>query len=257
MSLMQAMDSTRETPLPGAATASMEFAPRYGTSRLGWRDASRHKGLILTVLVYVLPAAFMLIRWQAAVPAPPPPTLATFNVAPAAAPQEAVREVPPGPEQVKTAQPIAKPPAPEIALSPTAIPASPPQPVEEVAEPPKPAPPVEKTTAPETRPAPPAQQASDEKATWEGQVLAALNKGKRYPREAQFRRQQGVPYIRFVIDRAGRVLSSTLERSSGVRSLDDEAVAMPKRAQPLPKPPESRKGATIELVVPVEFFLGR
>jgi protein TonB len=87
-------------------------------------------------------------------------------------------------------------------------------------------------------------------------VLTALNKVKRYPREAQFRHQQGVPYIRFVIDRTGAVLSSTLERPSGVRSLDIEAIALPKRAQPLPKPPEDRKGATIEIIVPVEFFLG-
>ncbi|MPT49375.1 MAG: energy transducer TonB, partial [Sphingobium sp.] len=50
-------------------------------------------------------------------------------------------------------------------------------------------------------------------------------------------------------------LSVRLERSSGFRSLDDEAVALPKRASPLPKPPEDVKGDTIELVVPVEFFM--
>ena len=74
-------------------------------------------------------------------------------------------------------------------------------------------------------------------------------------REATFRRQQGVPYIRFVMDREGKVLSVRLERSSGYRPLDDEAVALPKRAQPLPKPPEDVKGETVELVVPVEFFM--
>jgi protein TonB len=131
-----------------------------------------------------------------------------------------------------------------------------PAPVEKPADIESPTPPVEKTTAPESRPPPPARQVSSDKASWEGLVLAALDKVKRYPREAQFRRQQGVPYIRFVIDRSGKVLSSSLERTSGVRSLDAEAVALPKRAQPLPKPPEDRKGETIELVVPVEFFVG-
>jgi protein TonB len=82
-----------------------------------------------------------------------------------------------------------------------------------------------------------------------------LNKAKRYPRDAQFNRQQGVPYIRFVMNRDGKVLSVRLERSSGFRALDDEAVALPKRAQPLPKPPDNLPGDTIELVVPVEFFL--
>ncbi|MDH2132203.1 energy transducer TonB [Sphingobium yanoikuyae] len=86
-------------------------------------------------------------------------------------------------------------------------------------------------------------------------MLGALNKVKRYPREAAFRRQQGVPYIRFVMNREGKVLSVRLERSSGVRSLDDEALSLPKRASPLPRPPEEVKGDSIELVVPVEFFM--
>jgi protein TonB len=50
-------------------------------------------------------------------------------------------------------------------------------------------------------------------------------------------------------------LSVRLERSSGVRSLDDEALSLPKRASPLPRPPEEVKGDSIELVVPVEFFM--
>jgi TonB family protein len=81
----------------------------------------------------------------------------------------------------------------------------------------------------------------------------------RYPRAAMARRQQGVPYVRFVMDREGHVLSATLERSSGFPDLDREAVALPRRAQPLPKPPANTRPeqATIELVVPVEFFVAR
>ena len=85
--------------------------------------------------------------------------------------------------------------------------------------------------------------------------MAQLAKYRRYPGTAIARRQQGVPYIRFVMDRQGKVLSSRLERPSGFPDLDREAVALPKRAQPLPKPPDDRPGATLELVVPVEFFL--
>lgn len=100
---------------------------------------------------------------------------------------------------------------------------------------------------------------SDVKATWQGLVLARLNKHHRYPRSAMAQQRQGMPYIRFVIDREGRVLSATLERSSGFADLDREAVALPRRAQPIPKPPvDMRPGqATIELAVPVEFFLAR
>src|SRR5690606_25392735 len=111
------------------------------------------------------------------------------------------------------------------------------------------------TTAPETKPAPPAQKVSTGKPTWEGLVLGVLNKMKRYPREASFRRQQGTPWIRFTVDRQGKVLSVRLERSSGFRALDDEAVGLPRRASPLPKPPDDVAGDTIELVVPVEFFM--
>jgi len=68
-------------------------------------------------------------------------------------------------------------------------------------------------------------------------------------------RQQGVPYVRIIIDREGKVLSSRLERSSRFFELDREAVALAKRASPLPKPPLERFGGTLELVVPVEFFM--
>lgn len=80
---------------------------------------------------------------------------------------------------------------------------------------------------------------------------------KRYPVAAERRGQQGVPYVRFVMDRSGRVLSSRLERSSGVSALDREAVDLPRRAQPLPAAPADVAGDTIEMVVPIEFFLRR
>lgn len=88
-------------------------------------------------------------------------------------------------------------------------------------------------------------------------MLAVLNNAKRYPRDAHFARLQGVPYIRFTIDRSGKVLSVSLEHSSRVQSLDEEALRLPKRASPLPEPPEDMTGEFIELVVPIEFFIRR
>jgi protein TonB len=112
------------------------------------------------------------------------------------------------------------------------------------------------TAAPKTLPAPAAPQMSGNAAdTWEGRVLAALHKQRRYPRNAMMRRQQGVPYIRFTMDREGKVLSVRLERSCGFPELDREAVALARRASPLPKPPDDKPGDTLELVVPVEYFL--
>jgi len=60
---------------------------------------------------------------------------------------------------------------------------------------PDPGPPVK--IRPHRRP----QRFSTSEPTWEGLILSALNQVKRYPRQASFRRQQGVSYIRFVMHR--------------------------------------------------------
>lgn len=88
-------------------------------------------------------------------------------------------------------------------------------------------------------------------------LLGHLQRHRRYPRMAQARGRQGVPYIRFTMDRQGRVLSSSLERGSGHESLDAEALALLVRAQPLPSPPPELGGDSLEIVVPIEFRLRR
>lgn len=226
---------------------------RYTDQPMSW--SSRLFGIGGVMLVCLLIVGGALFTWTSYHAAPVPATLSVFDVAPPAASPEPPSEIPPGPEQVQKekAQPVID--VPRIELPEIPLPSDNPLPVQAVKPLPDPGPPVKDTTAPETKPAPPAPQASDAKPTWEGLVLGALSKAKRYPREAAMRRQQGVPYIRFIMDREGKILSSRIERSSGSRLLDDEAVSLPKRAQPLPKPPPEVKGDTIELVVPVEFFM--
>jgi len=63
-----------------------------------------------------------------------------------------------------------------------------------------------------------------------------LEKYKRYPRVAQEQRQEGVAYLRFTIDREGKVISSQINQSSGFELLDDEVLALIQRAQPAPSP---------------------
>ncbi len=87
-------------------------------------------------------------------------------------------------------------------------------------------------------------------------LLGHLQRHKRYPQISQMRRQQGTPYVRFIMNRQGQVLSAQLERSSGHAALDTEAVALPKRAQPLPLLPADIP-EPLEIVVPIEFFLPR
>ena len=252
---MASLPLTR-APLTDRALSHVEPAwtySRYSDQTMPLRTRLAGMGGVGAIGLAALAVSF--VTWHTYVAPKSTPTLSIFAVAPPAAPPEPAREVPPGPEQVQKEksqptpqQPMLEPPK-IIVPSANMLPAVAAKPV------PDPAPPIKETTAPESKPAPPAPQISTGKPTWEGLVLGALNKVKRYPRDAHFARQQGVPYIRFVMDRDGTLLSARIERSSGVRSLDQEALALPKRAQPLPKPPEDVKGDSIELVVPVEFFL--
>lgn len=252
------MDESDMAYAPFVATApkarpSVHCANRYSDQPLSLR--TRLCGMGGVGVVAALFAGGMMLSWQVYKAVKAPATLNVFNVAPPAAPPEPTREAPPGPEKIQ--KEMAKPDPLQTRIEPpkVEVPSANILPVVTAGPTPDPGPPVKETTAPESRPAPPAPQVSTGKPTWEGLVLGALNKVKRYPRDAHFARQQGVPYIRFVMNRAGKILSSRLERSSGYRSLDQEALSLPRRAQPLPKPPEDVKGDTIELVVPVEFFM--
>lgn len=229
--------------------------PRSRYSEQPTSIGTRMFGMVGTLGIALLVLAGALFTWRTYTASQAPATLSVFDVAPPAAPPEPVREVPPGPEKVQKEKQQPDPHRPKIEPPKIEVPSLASLPVVADKPTPDPGPPVKETTAPESKPAPPAPQVSTGKPTWEGLVLGALNKVKRYPRDAHFARQQGVPYIRFVMNRDGKVLSVRIERSSGFRSLDQEALALPKRAQPLPKPPEDMKGDTIELVVPVEFFM--
>lgn len=90
---------------------------------------------------------------------------------------------------------------------------------------------------------------------WQSQVIAHLNRMKRYPADARRRREEGVPQLQFSIDRSGRVLSARIVRSSGFPSLDQAALDMINRASPLPAPPASMPDSRITLTVPVNFNL--
>jgi protein TonB len=88
-----------------------------------------------------------------------------------------------------------------------------------------------------------------------GLIRARLENAKRYPLEARSHDEQGTPLVDFVLDRSGRLLSSRLQSSSGVSTLDAEAIAMVGRAAPFPPFPPSMVRDRLELVVPIQFML--
>lgn len=194
--------------------------------------------------------------------------------APAAAP------VSPPPEQAIAQEPeptpVAEPPAAAELPQPELLP-MPAQPVEAPAAPPSrtPRPPPRPTRAAPARQAPaaphaaelqappvaaphsPATPTPDPQATasWRSVLLGRLQAAKRYPERARARGDQGVALATFTLDRAGRVLSASLARSSGSVLLDEEAVALIHRAEPLPPPPPGMPGAALTVTVPVSFAL--
>lgn len=94
------------------------------------------------------------------------------------------------------------------------------------------------------------------KINWRNRLQGHLMGFKRYPPIAKKQRQQGTATIRFVVNKQGDVLSAQLINSSGVAILDHEALALIKRAQPLPKPPtELLSHGQITLALPISFDL--
>jgi protein TonB len=60
-----------------------------------------------------------------------------------------------------------------------------------------------------------------------------------YPKMAKMRHQEGVVTVMITIDAGGAASSVTVEKSSGIQSLDDAAVAAVNAAVPFPAPPEA------------------
>jgi periplasmic protein TonB len=254
--------------------------------RLSWTKLRWSACFLLIVGLFGGAVWIALHRMPAVEPAPETPAAAVMiDLAPlpTAAPVPP-SEVPPGPQQtVSQPPPITQarpllPPAPPAPVPDIAIPLPPeppprPQPPRQRVIRPSPkrivnkTPPAPATTAPsqteatpapvQAAPAPGAASAAPSTAvpTWQGLLLSRLERFKRYPQDAQFRRQQGVAYLRFSMDRHGKVLSASIAKSSGYDALDQETLALIYRAEPLPAPPFEMLGDPVELTVPVQFFL--
>jgi protein TonB len=193
-----------------------------------------------------------------------------------------------------TPQPMVQPPPPpppplekepdvitSNSTEPDLEPVPPPKPKPVVTRPPKPQPPKQEPPKPvvEAPPATPAEQTApqvaaapvappapaisaprlpsnpDAEANYYAILLATLEKHKEYPRRAQLRRMEGVAHLRFTIDDQGRVTRHKIERSSGYDALDEAVERMIAKASPLPPIPANLNKSTLDVVVPIQFFL--
>ena len=228
-------------------------------------------------------AAALFARWNEEPDSIASAPLIMVDLAPlAVAPQTAPNEVPPGPQQVesepeKTAPPVEQkvelPPQQQVAER-AELP--PPQPQVAVTPPPEPKPPEPRkdtkpkrkqhaslTSAPSPadskaeRAAAPAPGAgarnSNALPSWKSELMARLERAKRYPAEAQSRGEHGVAQLAFSVDRSGGVHHAHIVKSSGSSLLDRETLALVQRAQPLPPPPADLPGAQITVTVPIRY----
>lgn len=207
---------------------------------LGLAAALGGHGVVLAVMMAV----------HTLVPPPKAVEAAIMIELPPAAPPPQAKPKAAKPRQTKAVAPPLAPPS-----APPSSPPSSPEP-ETAAEP---APTAEPATAPPQASvaAAPVRTAANPQAApnWQSRMLAHLERHKLYPAQAQLRRLRGVAVLTFTMDRAGRVLSQSLRNSSGHALLDQAALDILVRAQPLPPPPPEIEGATLPLSVPVKFTL--
>lgn len=92
------------------------------------------------------------------------------------------------------------------------------------------------------------------KATWAGAVGSHLARLRRYPREARAAGWQGTARVRLILDGDGHVTDCSLIKSAGRSVLDEEALALVHRSDPLPRPPAGM-AVPVALTVPVSFAI--
>ncbi|HXX26495.1 MAG TPA: energy transducer TonB [Pseudolabrys sp.] len=88
---------------------------------------------------------------------------------------------------------------------------------------------------------------------WKSELVARLERYKRYPADAQARGETGVAQVAFSVDRSGYAHNPRIVRSSGSASLDRATLDLIARAQPLPPPPADVHGAQIAIAVPIRY----
>lgn len=111
----------------------------------------------------------------------------------------------------------------------------------------------QQTSAPESSYS--AQSEAAIAGNWQSRLMSYLAKAKKYPRMARKKKEQGTVIVYFVINRAGEVLKAKVQKGSPFKALNQEALALIRRAAPLPKPPEELQGQEFQLAVPIEFYI--
>src|SRR5713226_7191139 len=89
------------------------------------------------------------------------------------------------------------------------------------------------------------------RATWQKELMAHLDKHKRYPAERS--QKSAEILVGFALVRMGHVLSTSIVKGSGDAAFDEAALAMVRRSDPVPQPPPIVADEGLSFTLPVIF----
>lgn len=92
-------------------------------------------------------------------------------------------------------------------------------------------------------------------SNYSGRVMAHLQRHKRYPRSAQNAGMEGSAVVRFTINASGTVTGAVIVSSSGHSALDQETLAMVRRASRFPAIPSEAGRGSMTFTAPVTYRL--
>lgn len=95
----------------------------------------------------------------------------------------------------------------------------------------------------------------DPTVTYIAHIRSWLGQHKYYPQAARESGAEGTVRLYIVIDRGGHVLNVSVARSSGNTALDQAAMDMVKRAEPLPTMPDNLLRTRLAIILPVDYGL--
>jgi TonB family protein len=85
---------------------------------------------------------------------------------------------------------------------------------------------------------------------WQNEMIAHLDKHKIYPAG---RSQDAEILVSFTLDRTGHVLSASIVNGSGDAAFDEAALAMVRKSDPVPAPPQFIADEGLNFTLPVIF----
>jgi TonB family protein len=89
------------------------------------------------------------------------------------------------------------------------------------------------------------------RATWQKELVAHLDKHKRYPATRSQKSAEIV--VSFALDRMGHALSASIVKGSGDTAFDEAALAMVRKSDPVPMPPPLIADEGLSFTLPVIF----